>query len=155
MKTYQYPEVNDWTALCQRPILSKGDLAELVSQVFEAIRQEGDIAVRRYSENFDKVQLSDFRVSANTLKAAEKSLSPELKKAIELAKNNRVDVGDSCRASRLQGNCVVLTTECRGSYSSSDLVLCGIDRYQASFCSRGNSGHRCHDFWNSNCPKSQ
>jgi len=88
MKVYQYPEANDWSALCERPILSKADLTELVFQVFEAIRKDGDMAVKRYSETFDKVQLSNLRVSAEELCAAEESLSSALKEAIELAKNN-------------------------------------------------------------------
>lgn len=88
MKVYQYPKVNEWPTLCERPILSKTNLNELVLQVFKAIRKDGDMEVKRYSETFDKVQLSNLRVSAEELCAAEESLSPALKEAIELAKNN-------------------------------------------------------------------
>ncbi len=82
------PEKSSWTAICQRPVLKQDKLLTLVRQVFEDIKSEGDKALLDYIEKFDKVSLSDIRVSGKELENAELKLSGNLKNAIKLAKNN-------------------------------------------------------------------
>lgn len=56
-----------------------------VREIAQAVRTEGDAAVRRYSERFDGVSLDDYRVSARAFAEAAQAVPPELKQAIRLA----------------------------------------------------------------------
>jgi len=88
MEVYKYPEVSSWATLCERPKLNNDSLNDLVLQVFRDIQDQGDVEVKRLSEVYDKVELTDFRVSQTVINDAEKLLSSELKAAINLAKSN-------------------------------------------------------------------
>ena len=88
MKVYQYPKRSEWMELCERPKLATIGLNQLVLQVFEDIQREGDVAVKKFIQAYDKVEMSNLRVSGNEINNAEKLLSLELKNAIKLAKNN-------------------------------------------------------------------
>jgi histidinol dehydrogenase len=53
-----------------------------------AVKQKGDAAVSAYTLAFDKIAISNFKLSASAFDAAEKVLTPSLKTAIQLAKVN-------------------------------------------------------------------
>lgn len=59
---------------------SRGDFAETVRAIVADVADRGDAAVTEYTEKFDNVKLepSEFRVSADALKAAHQSLDPTL-----------------------------------------------------------------------------
>lgn len=86
MQTYLYPK--EWFRLTQRPNTKKAQLNELIDKVFNDVRKNGDRAIKKYSLAFDKVKLTTLQVSEQKIKEAAKQVSPELKKAIQLAKNN-------------------------------------------------------------------
>jgi histidinol dehydrogenase len=88
IKTYKYPERVAWEAIQQRPELDVSLLFETVQTVLNDVKTNGDEAVRRYGERFDKVYVADLQVSAAELEEAEKSLSDELKQAIKAAYRN-------------------------------------------------------------------
>lgn len=88
MKIFQYPDKSEWPGLCKRPKLTTKNLNELISQVFEAIQQNGDEAVKKYSKAYDKVTLENLRVSNEKIAEAENLLSDQLKDAINMAKRN-------------------------------------------------------------------
>lgn len=71
-----------------RPQLAAPSLDAVVGTVLAAIRQEGDAAVRRYTAQFDGVDLADFRVSAAEQASAATALTPALRAAIQTAKHN-------------------------------------------------------------------
>lgn len=76
-------------ALLRRP--GSGDdssQAEAVTNILEQVRSDGDSALRRFGKQFDNVDLTDFRVSANELNSAEAALAPETLAAIDLAIRN-------------------------------------------------------------------
>jgi len=52
------------------------------------VKQRGDAAVTEYTLAFDKISISNFKLSAEKMEAAEKALTPSLKTAIQLAKVN-------------------------------------------------------------------
>ena len=54
-----------------------------VSGVIEAVLREGDKAVRRYTEEFDKVKLEGFRLTQNDIDKKLKLLDPEVRKLID------------------------------------------------------------------------
>lgn len=57
-------------------------IRELVTEVLERVRKEGEKAVRFYSEKFDKWNPASFRISEEEIAKSEKAIPPELKKSI-------------------------------------------------------------------------
>ncbi|MEX2536493.1 MAG: histidinol dehydrogenase [Trueperaceae bacterium] len=58
---------------------------ELVREILTAVRERGDEAVREFSERFDGVRLSDFRVPARAFDEAVENVGSDLQEAIGLA----------------------------------------------------------------------
>ncbi|MDR0743380.1 MAG: histidinol dehydrogenase [Tannerella sp.] len=88
MKTYIYPGREEWENLQQRPELDVTSLFGTVREVLEDVRANGDEAVRRYGERFDKVRVTDLQVSSKELDEAESVLDEKLKEAIVTACRN-------------------------------------------------------------------
>ncbi|GGF75122.1 histidinol dehydrogenase [Wenyingzhuangia marina] len=88
MKTYNNPAKNTWAAITQRPAKEANTLGATVKAVFEDIKENGDQALKNYTEKFDGVILSDLKVSQQEIDNAIPLVSQELKDAIVLAKNN-------------------------------------------------------------------
>ncbi len=61
-----------------------------VAEILAAVRAEGDAAVRRFTKQFDHVDLEEFRVPDADLQAALGSISPLLREALEAARANIV-----------------------------------------------------------------
>lgn len=61
MEIIKYPSKEEWEGLAKRPALDVTTLFDTVRTVLDEVRQEGDAAVKRYEEKFDKVVLSGFR----------------------------------------------------------------------------------------------
>ncbi len=88
MLVFEYPERSQWPALLQRPVLDTTALETNVGNILAAIKQEGDAAVRRYAQQFDKVELTALEVTPAEFAHANNVLDAELKKAILQAKHN-------------------------------------------------------------------
>lgn len=88
MEVIKYPSREDWASLAKRPALDVTTLFDTVRTVLDEVRQEGDAAVKRYEEKFDKVRLSDLRVSEAEIQEARELVSEDLKQAIRMAKDN-------------------------------------------------------------------
>lgn len=88
MEVIKYPSREDWVSLAKRPALDVTTLFDTVRTVLDEVRQEGDIAVKRYEEKFDKVVLTDLQVSEAEISEARELVSEELKQAIRTAKDN-------------------------------------------------------------------
>ena len=88
MKRFDNPIREKWNELIQRPSFDPNALQELVKTVLQDVKDNGDVAVRKYTEQFDAVTLTDTRVVASELEEAPTVLTTELKQAIQLAYNN-------------------------------------------------------------------
>ena len=75
-------------ALLQRLSILQSDTERLVKEVCLEIKQRGDEAVRKFSRQFDKAEVQEFRVSAEEIETAKKPLSPEFIKACTVAAKN-------------------------------------------------------------------
>jgi len=82
------PERKDWQLLTQRPAVEQDSLNELVNNVFTDIKNHGDIALRKYSRLYDRVDLGSFVVTQKVIAEAERDIADNLKNAIYLAKRN-------------------------------------------------------------------
>ena len=107
MKTVLYPEKKDWNALAQRPVAEKQTLSNLVNEVFQRIQHEGDLAVKEYTEQFDRFFPKNLLVPAETIKKAAEFVPEELKSAILLAKENI----EKFHASQLERTDTIETTQ--------------------------------------------
>ena len=88
MKKYYNPELSEWEALLERPTQKVEDIEKLVLQIFNEVREQGDGAVKKYSQLFDGNASGDLPVSEHELEDAESQVSEELKSAIDLAMKN-------------------------------------------------------------------
>ena len=84
----KYPPMSTWNKLLQRPTKSVEAIESVVDVVFAAVKSEGDMAISRYTKQFDKVYLKQFLVSKQEVDTAISFVSEELKQAIQQAKSN-------------------------------------------------------------------
>jgi len=82
------PPKRDWQRLTARPAADKTQLADVVNKVFDAVKIGGDKAVMRFTKEFDKADLDSLKVNPTDIFNATTALTPDLKAAIEIAKNN-------------------------------------------------------------------
>jgi histidinol dehydrogenase len=88
MKVIKYPLRTDWPSLLQRPSFETASLNEKVKAVLDDVKANGDAAVRKYTAQFDKVEIDSLLVANDEIDAGAAQLNPELKKAIEHAAAN-------------------------------------------------------------------
>lgn len=82
------PDKKDWAKLLQRPYYDNSAVLEAAQTVLNEVRQNGDEALRKFSRNFDGIDIDNFAVDSNEISAAGYLLSEELKAAIQQAKKN-------------------------------------------------------------------
>lgn len=87
-KTIKYPEREQWAEILKRPTQEKANLESIVSGVFEAIKTNGDQALKEFTAKFDGAHLEQLQVSKAELAAASKDTPLELKNAIDHAARN-------------------------------------------------------------------
>jgi histidinol dehydrogenase len=88
MQLIKYPMRQTWPLLLRRPVMDNHALTEKVRAVMNAVKLEGDAAVKRFGEQFDGVVLEELRVSYQEIEEAAAQLSTELKAAIQQAATN-------------------------------------------------------------------
>lgn len=88
MEIIRYPSQEEWASIAKRPTLDVTSLFDTVRSVLDDVRNNGDDAVRRYEEKFDKVLLSELVVSESEKEEAYGLVDESLKNAICLAHKN-------------------------------------------------------------------
>jgi histidinol dehydrogenase len=88
METIKYPNKETWKDILKRPTIDTTSLETTVQSVLLDIKANGQSAVKKYTLQFDKVNLENILVSNDEFSIAEKSITTELKQAIQLAKKN-------------------------------------------------------------------
>ena len=88
MQVYINPTTEQWQPLLQRPILDTKILEENVSTILNDIKINGDEAVKKYTTQFDAVELENIKVSAAEIAEAILLVDENLKDAIKIAKDN-------------------------------------------------------------------
>ena len=88
MKKFFNPTKAEWPEILKRPTQTVEDIEETVNQVFAEVKSKGDVAVSKYTELFDGINLANTQVTEKEISAAANEVSEELKEAIKLAKNN-------------------------------------------------------------------
>jgi len=88
MQIITNPPRQQWSEILKRPSLSTTALSAVVMDVFDAVRADGDEAIKKYTQQFDGVAIAKLQVSTAELKQAVTEVDPDLKKAIDVAKAN-------------------------------------------------------------------
>jgi len=88
MRTLIQPDKSSWASLIKRPVMNLSEIYARVQPVMQAVQQEGDAALLRFTAQFDGVELQKLAVSEIEKAQAADMLSNELKAAIEQAAAN-------------------------------------------------------------------
>ena len=88
MKIYKNLNPSDYAEALKRPTMDTSTLYSSVNAMLKDIKQNGEVAVKKYIEKFDYLILDELKVSDEEFLAAEKSLDDDLKTAILTAKKN-------------------------------------------------------------------
>ena len=88
MDLIKYPNKESWNEILKRPTIDNSSLESTVQSVLTDIKLNGQSAVKKYTLQFDKVAIENVLVTENELFQADTLISDDLKKAIQIAKNN-------------------------------------------------------------------
>ncbi len=88
MKIIQNPEKSTWKSVLMRPTQTVDDIEKTVIEIFEDVKNNGDVAIAKYTKRFDGVDLESICVTAEEIETASNAVSKELKEAIKVAKSN-------------------------------------------------------------------
>lgn len=72
----------------QNQAANKPEIEATVTEIIENVRQNGDTALQAYSQKFDQVNLTDFKVAQNIIDEAYDNCPKDLLDALKLAKKN-------------------------------------------------------------------
>ena len=88
MQVIKYPSREDWASLLTRPAFDSESMFDTVQKVLDDVRKHGDKALKKYTQQFDKVSLDITEVTKEEIAEAEKLIPDNLKQAIEMARRN-------------------------------------------------------------------
>jgi histidinol dehydrogenase len=88
MKTYINPNKSKWQEILKRPAEDSKDMENIVRNIFQSVRNEGDLAIRKFTQKFDNVRLESIKVNSEETKDALKKCNDELIIAIKKAAAN-------------------------------------------------------------------
>ncbi len=102
MKVFRNPDKKIWPSLLARPAMDITALDDIVKEVLLRVKNDGDKAVAKFTEKFDKVLLSNPVVSDEEKSEVEDMISKDLKDAIDLAAENIGKFHEAQRPSALE-----------------------------------------------------
>jgi len=82
------PVKEQWSNILKRPAFDSKSLEGTVAAILDDVKLNGDIAVKKYAAQFDKVTLDTLKVSDVEITEAIALVDDKLKAAIQIAKNN-------------------------------------------------------------------
>jgi histidinol dehydrogenase len=88
MKIVNNPQSGEWASILQRPVMDLLAIYNSVRPVMQAVQAEGDVALLRFTKQFDGVALDSIMVSEKEKEDAPRLLNEALKQAIHQAAAN-------------------------------------------------------------------
>jgi len=88
MEIYDNPSPSSWDALCQRPTADNSVVTERVKAILARVKEKGDQALRELSLEIEGKPLEAIEVPSDVIERADEKVSPEVKLAIEKAREN-------------------------------------------------------------------
>ena len=62
MQVIKYPGRKQWSSVLQRPVLQRAELESRVRSIIDDVRENGDAAIRKYTQQFDNILLDEIAV---------------------------------------------------------------------------------------------
>jgi len=88
MNKYIFPGKNSWNKLIKRPVLKREEISEIVQNIFDEVKKNGDQALFDFNKKFDAVDIENLSPSIDEVQNSENLISEDLKNAIQTAKEN-------------------------------------------------------------------
>ncbi len=88
MKLHKNPDPKGLDLILQRPVVEEQQLSDLVRPIYEAVKKEGDAAIRRYNKSFDSNNSSEITLDEKEIELAVRLIDSDLAKAIKSAAAN-------------------------------------------------------------------
>ncbi|KNB60505.1 histidinol dehydrogenase [Chryseobacterium sp. Hurlbut01] len=88
MNKYIFPGKNSWNELIKRPVLKREEISEIVQNIFDEVKKNGDQALFDFNKKFDAVDIENLSPSIDEVQNSENLISEDLKEAIQTAKEN-------------------------------------------------------------------
>lgn len=88
MKVYRYPEKENWQEIVKRPEFDQSFLFGSAEKILQSVKTEGDIALKRFTEQFDKVFRDEIYVIESEKEKGISLLPGEIRSSIDLAARN-------------------------------------------------------------------
>ena len=88
MQIINNPKKESWSQILMRPTQTVDDIEGIVSEVFNDVIKNGDIAIKKYTTRFDGVNLQSNIVTEEDIQQAIKKIPEKLQNAIKNAKKN-------------------------------------------------------------------
>jgi len=88
MRTLINPSGKTWEQLCQRPLIDRSGLEDIVAGILKKVRNEGDNALSELTQKLDGAAISNLRVPDSEIEMAGKNVPGDLRKAINIAMAN-------------------------------------------------------------------
>lgn len=88
MEKIYNPGKDEWQEVLKRPTQTVADMEAIVDRVFTAVENEGDMALRKFTKQFDGAVLESFEVTMDEILESRPKISSELQEAIQTAKHN-------------------------------------------------------------------
>ncbi len=88
MDTFKHPSPDQWAALQARPLTDHEALRAKVRPILEAVKSQGDQALKAFTKQFDGIQIDILQVSEAEIIEGCKQVDSKLKGAIIVARDN-------------------------------------------------------------------
>ena len=88
LKMIKYPKRSEWNDLLKRPVMETGSLEASVGAVLKEVKENGDDALKRFTNIYDKVVIDHLEVSQKEIEKAISEAHADLKEAIKTAAQN-------------------------------------------------------------------
>lgn len=88
MKMYTQPSREKWAELIKRPVMNRDDLTVKVQSILKDVKVNGDEALRKYTLEYDGLDVRELLVTEQDIRKAVTLVDPELMKAIKTAAAN-------------------------------------------------------------------
>lgn len=88
MQIIKYPARSEWPQLLQRPVFAQDEIEPRVQVILDAVKTQGDEALRTFAKKFDGIDLTSLEISQDVIARAVHQLDSNLKEAIGKAYQN-------------------------------------------------------------------
>lgn len=88
MQIIKYPARSEWPQLLQRPVFAQDEIEPRVQVILDAVKTQGDEALRTFAKKFDGIDLTSLEISQDVITQAAHQLDSNLKEAIGKAYQN-------------------------------------------------------------------